>query len=537
LREGELTEERSLFHQTVLPDLSQNIKNGNSLIGTDYFAGQMFSDAEEMKRVNAFDWKSEFKLIMDNDGFDAIIGNPPYIRIQTMKEWDPLEVEIYKEIYQSAKSGNYDIYVVFVEKALSLLSERGRMGYILPHKFFNSQYGAGLRGLVAGGKHLGKVIHFGDQQVFDGATTYTCLLFLDKTGNDDFEMVRVQDLGAWREQATQTSEVFKTSEVSGRIPAANVTDSEWNFTVGAGAGLFEKLSQMPVKLGDVADIFVGLQTSADTVFLFKETPQSKKPTISVNSKELNKTVQIETGLLKPVIRSGEIGRYWANPSALVIFPYETSNNKSKLISETQLKRNFPKTWDYLVENKKLLSDREHGKFKDTGWYQLYPKNLDTWEQPKIMLPYMITRLAAYYDEDSMYFVNVTTGGFGVTLDEKFGSPKYVTGLLNSTLLDWFMKRVSTSFHGGYFAANKQFLVQLPIRAIDFTNPAEKSQHEKMVSLVTQMLELHKSKAGAKTQSGQDVYERQIRAVDELIDNLVYELYGLSKEEVRIVEGK
>jgi hypothetical protein len=161
--------------------------------------------------------------------------------------------------------------------------------------------------------------------------------------------------------------------------------------------------------------------------------------------------------LKPVIRSGEIGRYWANPSALVIFPYETSNNKSKLISETQLKKNFPKTWDYLVENKKLLSDREHGKFKDTGWYQLYPKNLDTWEQPKIMLPYMITRLSAYYDEDSMYFVNVTTGGFGVTLDEKFGNPKYVTGLLNSTLLDWFMKRVSTSFHGGYFEYKPMYL--------------------------------------------------------------------------------
>jgi hypothetical protein len=269
LREGELTEERSLFHQTVLPDLSGNIKNGNSLIGTDYFAGKMFTDAEELKRVNAFDWKSEFKEIMSNGGFDCVIGNPPYIRIQTMKEWAPLEVEIYKELYQSAKAGNYDIYVVFVEKALSLLNPRGRMGYILPHKFFNSQYGAGLRGLVANGKHLGKVIHFGDQQVFDGATTYTCLLFLDKTGNDDFEMVKVNNLEGWR---NQTSEVSQTSEVltAGRIPAANVTESEWNFTVGEGAGLFEKLSQMPVKLGDVADLFVGLQTDADDVYILEE---------------------------------------------------------------------------------------------------------------------------------------------------------------------------------------------------------------------------------------------------------------------------
>ncbi|MBL8092184.1 MAG: Eco57I restriction-modification methylase domain-containing protein, partial [Anaerolineales bacterium] len=540
LREGELTEERTLFHQTVLPDLSGNIKNGNSLIGTDYFTGQMFTDPEQLKNVRPFDWSREFKEIMSAGGFDCVIGNPPYIRIQVMKEWAPLEVEIYKETYQSAKAGNYDIYVVFVEKALSILNARGRMGYILPHKFFNAQYGANLRGLVAKGKHLAKVIHFGDAQVFDGATTYTCLLFLDKTGNDEFEMTRVQDLKAWREQISlQTSEVLKTSEVSGltgHISAENVTESEWNFTVGEGAELFERLSKMPVKLGDISNMFVGLQTSADTVFLFKDTPESKKPTISVKSKELDEVVEIETGLLKPVIRSGEIGRYWANPSALVLFPYEKVNSKSKLISENIFKKKFPKTWEYLVRNKKLLSDREHGKFKDVGWYQLYPKNLDMWEQPKIMLPYMITRLSAYYDEGNYYFVNVTTGGFGITTDDKFGSPQYITGLLNSNLLDWFMKRVSTSFHGGYFAANKQFLVQLPIRVIDFTKPDEKAQHDKMVALVEQMLSLHKSKAEAQTQSALDAYERQIRAVDEAIDTLVYQLYGLTAQEVKIVEG-
>ena len=85
----------------------------------------------------------------------------------------------------------------------------------------------------------------------------------------------------------------------------------------------------------------------------------------------------------------------------------------------------------------MLSEREHGKFKDVGWHQLYPKNLDTWEQPKIMLPYMITRLSAFYDESNYYFVNVTTGGFGLTIHEGIGSQKYITGLLNSKLLDWF----------------------------------------------------------------------------------------------------
>lgn len=132
------------------------------------------------------------------------------------------------------------------------------------------------------------------------------------------------------------------------INASRVTESEWNFSVGKGAGLFEKLSQMPIKLGDIAYIFVGLQTSADTVFLFKDTQKLNTPSINVRSKELDQIVEIETGLLKPVVRSGEIGRYWADPSALVLFPYETKNSKSKLKTEDDLKRDFPKTWDYFL---------------------------------------------------------------------------------------------------------------------------------------------------------------------------------------------
>jgi hypothetical protein len=88
--------------------------------------------------------------VMAAGGFDAVIGNPPYIRIQAMKEYAPQEVEFYKQAYVAAGKGNYDIYVVFVEKGLSLLRAGGRLGYILPHKFFNAQYGAPLRGLIGG---------------------------------------------------------------------------------------------------------------------------------------------------------------------------------------------------------------------------------------------------------------------------------------------------------------------------------------------------------------------------------------------------
>jgi hypothetical protein len=201
-----------------------------------------------------------------------------------------------------------------------------------------------------------------------------------------------------------------------------------------------------------------------------------------------------------------------------------------------MRKAYPKAWAYLHRNMPILAEREHGKFRATGWYQLYPKNLDLWEQPKILVPYMITRLSAYYDPGKNYFVNVTTGGFGVTVPPEHGDLRYFTGLLNSRLLDWAMKKVSTSFHGGYFAANKQFLVQLPIRVLDLEDAGEKSAHDRMVKLVDSMLGMHKQLASAKGEAQRGAIQRQIEATDTEIDRLVYGLYGLSKEEIAIVEG-
>lgn len=163
-------------------------------------------------------------------------------------------MEYYKRRYRAASKGNYDIYVVFVEQGLALLNPRGRLGYILPHKFFNAQYGQPLRSLLAEGQHLAQVVHFGDQQVFAGATTYTCLLFLNKEAQPAFRFVKAHDLAAWRQGETQ---------MEGQITAEIATTGEWNFAVGQGAELIAQLGQAWTCLEDVADVFVGLQTSAD----------------------------------------------------------------------------------------------------------------------------------------------------------------------------------------------------------------------------------------------------------------------------------
>jgi hypothetical protein len=522
-----------LFHERALPDLGENIKCGNSLIGPDFYEGKQLSllDDEERYRINAFDWNAEFPEIMQAGGFDVVIGNPPYIRIQAMKEWAPIEVEFYKRCYKAASKGNYDIYVVFVERVLQLLNERGRMGFIMPHKFFQAKYGQALREMIAKGNHLGEVVHFGDQQVFAGASTYTCLLFLDKASNKHFHYINAHDLNAWR---------VNGEAVEGELPADKVTEKEWNFVVGPGAKLFERLGEMPVKLGDVAKrIFQGLITGADQVFILENASNGAYTSISTGE-----TLPIERALMHPLCKgSVDLKRYRISElNKSILFPYKLVNGKAQLLTPQELEDHFPNAWGYLSKNRYILEARERGKWKHDRWYAFgRSQNLSEMEQTKILTPSISDRGSFTLDfAHHYYFVGSGGGGgggYGITLSDKFLYLTYpcVLGLLNSKLLDWYLKHVSSPFRGGYYSYNRQYIEQLPIRTIDFSDATDKVRHNRMVELVEAMLKLHKQLAAAKTSHEKTAIHRQIDTADKQIDQLVYEQYDLTNEEIRIVE--
>ena len=190
--EGESSEtlanQLRLMHERALPDLGANVKCGNSLVGPDFYNGRQLSmlDDEARWRINAFDWEAEFPEVFKAGGFDAVIGNPPYISIRRMNETSPDQVEYLKPRYEVVRKGSYDIYVVFVERSLSLLRDNGLTGFILPSKFFSTDYGAPLRGALSARRALVEVVDFRHGQVFEQATNYTCLLFLAADGRRSF---------------------------------------------------------------------------------------------------------------------------------------------------------------------------------------------------------------------------------------------------------------------------------------------------------------------------------------------------------------
>ena len=519
--EGETDLSLLPFGDRALPNLADNIKCGNSLIGPDYFTGKLIPDPDEMKRVNPFDWKQAFPDTMKAGGFDCVIGNPPYIRIQTMKEWAPLEVDAYKKLFRVAGTGNYDIYVVFVEQGLRLLNPGGELGFILPSKFFATDYGAALRGIISEARSLRKVVDFGHAQVFDGATNYTCLLFLSRAAVSAGSYVRLD-----------SPSMLITADLEDTLfNGESITSAPWSFAGKQEKSIAEKINRASVPLGGLPSrIARGSSSGNDDVFMLIR----QEGHLCTRK---GQPVDIERTILRPPIYASDFGRYRFAPGSgeLIIFPYDVSTSEYDLKPETILKRDFPKTYNYLHDRKKELVGRKQFK----AWYGFSaPRNLEVHDSAHFFVP-LLANKGSYcrLPERQQKFCLMASGGFSITVSPSCGlSPNYVLGLLNSKLLFWRLRSISNIFRGGWVTCTKQYVETLPIRTVDFFRKPDKAAHDRIVMLVDSMLSFNQQLAAAKSAAQKAILQRQIDSTDAEIDRLVYDLYGLTEEEIAIIEG-
>jgi hypothetical protein len=212
--------------------------------------------------------------------------------------------------------------------------------------------------------------------------------------------------------------------------------------------------------------------------------------------------------------------------------------KVELIDFKTLNRSYPKTAAYLRENRRRLVKREKGKTKGPRWHgYIYLKNMTRQSVQKICVPRLVNRLYAAYDVDGGHFLdNVDVGGVTLKLDYRQQGLLYLLGLLNSRLLRWYFPFISAPFRGGWLSANRQFLSRLPIRLIDFSDRSDKARHDRMVALVQRNLLCHKCLEAGRDDTDREVHQRLIDSTDDAIDQLVYELYGLTEKEIEIVEA-
>src|SRR2546422_2136342 len=423
----------------------------------------------------SFHWELEFPDVFHgtSPGFDAVVGNPPYVRIQSLPRD---EVPFFNLVYQTAFQ-NYDLYILFVERGLELLNATGHFGFILPNKVFQADYAEKLRQMLLDPPRIVRILDFGDFQVFPDATTYTCLLFLSRERNEEIQYIRFDPTG----DATQLSlsEAFVAIEKTAQqIPTSTLQAKRWEFFTGGKGNVFRKLSKIRPELVDLcAKIFQGAVTSADPVYLVE--PVAVEPDglrIKIHSFATNKTHLVEAAIAKPILKGSDIRRdFLRKPDFLLIHPYEVEEGVASLISPQKFHRLYPGAWAYLRENEGRLRGRERGKMNRSDWYAyVYPKNLEWFERPKILTQVLAARATMSLDQEgNFYFVGGgNAGGYGIVLKEnsKVSYP-YVLALLNSRLLDRYLQSYSSRFRGNFYSYARRFLEHLPIIKPSFSTPA------------------------------------------------------------------
>jgi len=502
-----ISSQLTLLHERALPDLDANIKCGNSLIGPDFYANtqMMLMTDEEKYRINVFDWKKEFADVFDGDnpGFDAVIGNPPYAGFQEFSRYK----EYLRNTYQSAK-GRFDYYIPFFEKSLHLLKSSGFLGFISPSNFMKRGYGAALRTLLSKDTEIVTICDFEDVKVFKAALNYTAVYILKN------QMPRAGHAVAFHLRSL-TCEPIQIKQIT-------LGSQTWVIRKSEVTEVIKKIDNAKnnplIRLANA--ISEGIVTGNNSVFLLNA--------------EHAASMDLEPELLKPSLRGREIKRYClSTPQEVLIYPYVFHKSGTLPLSEQEMHA-FPSVWKYLRSRKNDLAGRAYFDKSRKFWYELWcPRDASQQQKRKIVVPELAESNRFTIASEDMLYGDTACG---ITLHENTQEAlEYVLGLLNSRLIEFYYKQTTVPKANAFYIYKTMFLRNLPIRTIDFSDPADRKRHDRMVDLVDNMLDLHKKLQTVKTPHEQETLQRQIDATDQQIDRLVYDLYELTEKEIKIVE--
>lgn len=500
----------------ILPKIDKNILFGNSLIDlTDNVK------STEVLTVNPFNIEHKF---------DVIVGNPPYMATEHMKQLTPLELPIYKNKYKSAFK-QFDKYFLFVERSMHLLKDNGYLGYILPSKFTKVGAGQGLRKLLADNKFLSKLISFGASQVFKNKTTYTCLLFLKKSPQTKFDFYEVKDFRKWltREESFLNASTYEVDKL----------DSDTWILEKDTNKILEMMYSKSEPLGDILgkkSIANGIQTSANNYYIHKEIKTENNFIYFEYGGVIH---HVEKELTRPYFetqRSGDDHFYTykdVEPNSFVVYPYKKVSNCIVFVEYDELKANYPKMYDFLhIVKEHLDNDKRSVKPDPTTpneWYR-YGRSqaLENCDVPqKIIVGVLSNGFKYSIDEHQTFVSSGGTAGYSIinVPDSCPYSTYYIQALLSSKYLEWFASIYGEVFRGGFVARGTKIQTRMPIPKINFSNAAEKAKHDQIANLQERMNKLY-SEINKANDRSKTPLERQFEILDKEMNQLVQTLFDL-----------
>jgi adenine-specific DNA-methyltransferase len=498
----------------LLPNLSENIKCGNSLIGSDFYKSDqkhLFGDEETMRRVNVFDWEKGFSEVFADGGFDVVIGNPPYFNVDDTWGKHDQRLVALKSLYPHIYNDKTDILFYFLGKSVELC--KGSVGFIVSRAFLEAYKADKLRKYLASHSAINQIIDFQNFHVFKGVGITTCIIIFKP--NKPQESTHVYKLRLDKLSTLEFPSLLSDSNVFDYIEVSQkkMGSLPWELTSSAISGINAKIDSTGESLDKIFIIGQGMQTGRNDVF-------GERTQDEINSWHL------KPGLFYKRASNSDIQRYFIRDRGEFILFLQDENVFEKLPSGVK---------KHLLMYSVELKNRAAYQRGNCEWWKFtWPLHEEYYNRKRILCPYLASYNRFALVENSEFLSLTDT-----TVLFENGQPEnilYILGLLNSKLLTFRFKSIGKLKSGGIYEYFWNSISKLPIRRINFSNTTDREMHDKLVDIVLKMLILQKKYYSARLENDKNLFKKQIEILDHQIDQLVYKLFDLTDDEVSIVEA-
>ncbi len=515
------------MHAAILPPLHKNIVCGNSLIGRDILNGQLFCDEQE-RTLNPMNFKDAFPEIMKNGGFDAIVGNPPYRRELDYKRL--LDEIATGSFGQKHRSPRMDLWYYFVHRGLEVLKPAGRLSFIVNAYWTAGTGAAKLITALRDTAHIEEIFSFGKLRVFQNVSGQHMIFRVSNAPRSAPSTIKLA-----QPKDETTAEPFVTG--SGKVTVLKKT-AEQLFRSGkvdlqpSSDELLSKIER-GTPLRELGKIRQGIAENPASINRktnkrYGDRWEIGEGVFALHLADLKKLrlPKSEHVLLREYHDLCDLDRYWMAECPSLHLIYSTPDTCPDISA-------FPIIRSHLSRFRPIMEARRETRKGTNSWWHLHwPRDEQIWKAAKIIALQMARR-PTFVPSRAATYVPFSVNVF-VPLQDLSEDSNYIAGLLNSRLLwAWFAHYAKR--RGVGLEINGNVLSRAPIRRINFSCATDKMLHEQAARLVAQMLEAKKQLAIARSDKDKNYYENKCAALDRQIDAMVYELYGLTEDEIRVVE--
>ncbi len=475
----------------ILPDIDGNILWGNSVVGVDFVAE---NDAIKSSVMPTDPVAHGFP-----HQWDVIVGNPPYVKTEDMNKISPHELKYFKKKYRSAYK-QFDKYFVFIEKYLAMAKSDCWLGFVVPNKWITLESGKNLRSILSDSGSISDIVDFGNELLFDGKSTYVCILILSSKNGDEFSYRRVESYPDWIASPSDRGRTLPKSLLSRPLGSPWILPAD-----DAEATVLEVLSERSVPMSEVADVLNGIQTSADSVFAIKDgVVEGDRVRFEKNSRSW----EIELAITKPYLMDSTKGvRSYqeVRGDAAIIFPY-WYNEKGEAVLYTieEIKEKFGLTWRYFCHFEERLRERSVSPEPKGGEFYAYGRHqaLGSAFLPNKII-YSVNQLGDKYGIDNIgvgFASGGTAGEVSISNPASGYTVEFLLALLHQPVIEFYLRKRGSAFRGGYYSRGTAVMNDCPVPNLSMGGVS----HQAIVDSVTQQVrQIIESTRNAATSGGSE----------------------------------